>query len=60
MAVERRLAAPPPKRPDDRVDLMNKRISEAWLALALIAGASFVASFAASLLGAIAARLVFG
>jgi len=39
---------------------MNKRISEAWLALTLIAGASFVASFAASLLGAIAARLVFG
>jgi hypothetical protein len=39
---------------------MNKRLSEAWLALAVIAGASFVASFAASLLGAIAARLVFG
>ena len=42
------------------MDLMNKRMSEAWMALVLIAGASFVASFAASLLGAIAARVVFG
>lgn len=42
------------------MDLMNKRMSEAWMALALIASASFVASFAASLLGAIAARVVFG
>lgn len=39
---------------------MNKRMAEAMMALLLIAGASFVASFAASLLGAIAARVVFG
>lgn len=38
---------------------MNKRMSEAWMALALIGCASFVASFAACILAFIAARVVF-